>query len=68
MAKLKAQPVPAQLGLRVFVVSNDGFSIVTLSAQAPVVKKQNVKAQTAQIKSRTSHPNLVQLRAAQWIF
>jgi len=49
-------------------VSNDAFTIGTLSAQAPVVKRQNVKAQTAEIKSRTIHPTLVQLRAAQRMF
>jgi hypothetical protein len=38
--------------------------MVTLSAQAPVVKMQNAKVQTAEIKSRTIHPTLVQLRAA----
>jgi hypothetical protein len=64
MAKLKAQPVPAQLGLRALVVSNDEFSMETLSAQAPAVKRQNATAQKAEIKTRTNHPTLVQLRAA----
>jgi hypothetical protein len=57
MEKLYAQPVPAHGIVSGLVVSNDAFCMETLSAQVPLAERQKAKAQTAEIKSRTSHPN-----------
>ena len=59
-----AQVAPHETKRGLVVSSNDAFCIGTASAQALIVSRLNARAHTAEIRSRTTHPTKVQLRAA----